>query len=472
MATKAHASIDQRSMDEFRSTLRGELVGPDDDGYDARRRVWNASIDRYPAVIARCAGVADVISAVRFARTNQLLVAVRGGGHSYPGYGVCDGGIVIDLSLMKGVRVDPERRTVRAQAGLLLGDLDRETQAFGSAVPAGFISHTGMAGLTLGGGIGFTMRRWGLTIDNLLSVDVITAEGEFVKASREENADLFWGLRGGGGNFGIATEFEFRLNPIGPEIYAGPIFWPIQEAPRVLRFYRDWIADCPDELTTLVTVRRAPATVPGLPTDLVGRPVIAITSVYAGSVDDGERFVRPLKHVGSPALDRCAPMSYLTLQQLFNPSFPPGWWYYFRSCDVAELNDDIIDVMIRHAEQIESPITAVGVWQGGGAVARVGEDETAFHGRNAGHTFNIGGNSTSAAGFEQERAWVRRFWTALQPYHTSVYVNFLMDEGQERIRQAYGAAKYARLRALKQKYDPTNFFRLNQNIPPAGHHGG
>jgi hypothetical protein len=357
MARSEQGSFDQLTLDEFRLKLRGELVRPGDASYEERRKVWNASIDRYPALIARCADVADVIEAVRFARTHQLLVAVRGGGHSYPGYGVCDGGMVIDLSLMKGIRVDPEARTVRAQAGVLLGELDRETQAFGFAVPAGFISHTGMAGLTLGGGIGFTMRKLGLTIDNLRSVNLVTAAGEFVKASEQENADLFWGLRGGGGNFGIATEFEFRLNPLGPEIYAGPIFWSLDQAPRVLRFYRDWIADCPDELTTLVTERRAPATLAGLPPDLVGQHVIAVTSIYAGSIDEGEKVVRPLKRLGSPALDRCTPMPYLTLQQLFNASFPPGWWYYFRSCDVAELNDDIIDVMVSYGEQIESPIS-------------------------------------------------------------------------------------------------------------------
>ena len=334
-ATTGQVSINQLALDEFGSTLRGELVRPGDDRYDKRRRVWNASIDRHPALIARCAGVADVIEAVRFARTHELLVAVRGGGHSYPGYGVCDGGMVIELSLMKGIRVDPEARTVRAQAGVLVGELDRETQAFGFAVPAGFISHTGMAGLTLGGGIGFTMRKLGLTIDNLISVDVVTAEGEFIKASEQENADLFWGLRGGGGNFGVATEFEFRLSALGPEIYAGPIFWPIAEARRVLRFYRDWIADCPDELTTLITERKAPATLAGLPAELVGQHVIAVTVIYAGTVREGEKVVRPLKEFGSPALDRCGPMPYLALQEMFNPSFPPGWWYYFRSCDVA-----------------------------------------------------------------------------------------------------------------------------------------
>src|SRR5215218_2912293 len=238
MATSAHASLDQRALDAFGSTLRGELVRPGDDSYDERRRVWNASIDRYPALIARCAGVADVIVAVRFGR------------HSYPGYGVCDGGMVIDLSLMKGIRVDPEARTVRAQAGVLLGELDLETQAFGMAVPSGIVTHTGLSGLALGGGINWLMRKYGLTIDQLLSVDLITAEGELVKASETENPELFWGLRGGGGNFGIVTEFEFRLNPVGPIVLAGPIFWPIEEAPNVLRFYREWISEAPDELMT------------------------------------------------------------------------------------------------------------------------------------------------------------------------------------------------------------------------------
>src|SRR5918992_1159361 len=248
--------LEVSAMEALASTLRGELIRPGDQTYNEHRGVWNGSINRHPALIARCAGVADVVEAVRFARSYGLLVAVRSGGHSYPGLSVCDGGLVIDLSLMKGVRVDPEARTVRAQAGLLLGDLDRETQAFGLAVPAGFISHTGLAGLTLGGGIGFFMRRFGLTIDNLLSVDLITADGEFVKASEDENADLFWGLRGGGGNFGIATEFEFRLNPVGPEVYAGPIGWPMVDSPEVLRFYRDWVADAPDELMTIVVHRK------------------------------------------------------------------------------------------------------------------------------------------------------------------------------------------------------------------------
>ena len=465
MATTEHIHIDDRATEELASTLRGELVRPGDGTYEQHRKIWNGSIDRFPALIARCAGAADVIAAVRFARAHGLLVAVRGGGHSFPGHSVCDGGMVIDLSLMKGVRVNPVDRTVRAQAGVLLGELERETQAFGLVVPAGFISHTGLAGLTLGGGIGFTMRKFGLTIDNLLSVDLITVEGELVRASERENADLFWGLRGGGGNFGIVTEFEFRLNPLGPQVVAGPVFWSIDDAPSVLQFYRDWIADCPDDLMTLVVERKAPA-IDGMPPDLVGERVLAIVCCYAGSVEDGEKVLRSLKGFRSPALDLCEPRPFVEHQRMYDPSFEPGWHYYVRSCDVAELNDDIIDVMVEYGRRIESPLTSLGLWQMGGAVTRAGEDETAFAGRGAGHTFNINGNSETAEGFDEEREWAREVWTALEPHHTSAYVNFLMDEGEERIRQAYGPQKYDRLKALKRKYDPANFFRLNQNIAP------
>jgi FAD/FMN-containing dehydrogenase len=291
------------------------------------------------------------------------------------------------------------------------------------------------------------------------------ADGEFVKASQDENVDLFWGVRGGGGNFGIVTEFEFRLHPIGPQVVSGPIIWPAEETPNVLRFYRDWIADCPDELTTNIGQRKA-AALPGMPADLVGKPVISVVCCYAGSVEQGEDAVRPLKRFGSPVLDLCAPKPFLTHQSMFDAAWPRGWWYYIRSCDVADLNDDTIDIMAEYGNQITSPITAAGVWQLGGAVARVGEGETAFNGRAAGHTFNLAGGTESAAGFEEEREWARSYWSALSPYHTSVYVNFLMDEGEERIRQAYGAEKYDRLKALKRTYDPANFFRLNQNISP------
>jgi FAD/FMN-containing dehydrogenase len=455
-------------QDAFRGQLvrpRGELVGPGDPSYDKHRKVWNGSIDRRPALIARCAGVSDVIAAIRFARRTGVEVAVRGGGHSFPGLSVCDGGLVLDLSLMKGIRVDPQTRTARAQAGVLLGELDRETQAFGLAVPAGIVTHTGLAGLTLGGGIGWLMRKHGLTIDQLLSVDVLTAEGELVKASEDENSDLFWGIRGGGGNFGIVTEFEFRLNPVGPIVMAGPIFWPIEDSPRVLRFYREWIQDAPDDLMTIVVHRKAPP-LPFVPNELHGKPVVSVVCCYAGSVEDGAKVVQPLKSFGSPVLDLCEPKPFLDHQAMFDPSFPHHWWYYFRACDVGELTDEVIDITVDHAARIRSPLTAFPIWQMGGAVGAVGEDETAFHGRGVGHTFNISGMTETGDGFDEEREWVRDFWTALEPHHTSVYVNFLMDEGEGRVREAYGAAKYERLRGLKRKYDPHNFFRLNQNIAP------
>jgi len=446
--------------------FRGELLRPEDPGYEDARRVWNGSISRFPALIARCAGVADVITAVRFARDTGLLVAVRGGGHSFPGLSVCDGGLLIDLSPMKGIRVDPEARTVTAQAGVLLGELDRETQAFGLAVPSGIVTHTGLSGLTLGGGINWLMRKYGLTIDQLLSVDLITADGEFVKASASENPDLFWGVRGGGGNFGIVTQFEFRLNPVGPIVLAGPIFWPMEESPNVLRFYREWIAEAPDELMTIVVHRKAPP-LPFVPLELHGKLVVSVVCCYAGPVEDGEKAVKPLKAFGSPVLDLCVPKPFLAHQAMFDLSFQHGWWYYMRACDVAELTDEVIDITVDHSLRINSPLTAFPIWQRGGAAARVGEDETAFGGRSAGHTFNITAVTATGEGFDQEREWVRNFWSALEPYHTSVYVNFLMEEGGERIRQAYGADKYDRLKALKRRYDPDNFFRLNQNIGPA-----
>jgi FAD/FMN-containing dehydrogenase len=458
--------LDETALSELEGSFRGQLVGPRDPGYDEHRKIWNVSIARPPTLIARCAGVGDVIAAVRFARETGLEVAVRGGGHSFPGHSVCDGGVVIDLGPMKGIRVDPEVRTARAQAGVLWGELDRETQSFGLATTGGIVTHTGVAGLTLGGGIGWLQRKHGMTIDRLLSVDLITADGEFVKASETENPDLFWGVRGGGGNFGIVTEFEFRLDPVGPTVLAGPIFWPIEESPKLLRFYRDWIAEAPDELMTIVLHRKAPA-LDFVPQELHGELVVIVACCYTGPVEEGERVLRPLKAFGSPVLDLCEPKPYLAHQAMFDPSFPHGWWYYMRACDVAELTDEVIDITVDHSLQIRSPLTGFPIWQMGGAVARVSEAETAFNGRGAGHTFNISVTTESADGFDQEREWARSFWSALEPYHTSVYVNFLMEEGEERIRQAYGAEKYERLKGLKRRYDPDNFFRRNQNIPPA-----
>jgi hypothetical protein len=466
MATRGpEIRLDESALRELEGSFGGQLVRASDPTYNEHRAIWNGSIDRFPALIARCSGVADVIAAVKFARGTGLRVAVRGGGHSFPGQSVCDGGIVIDLGPMKGIRVDPEARTARAQAGVLLGELDRETQAFGLAVPAGIVTHTGLAGLTLGGGIGWLMRKYGLTIDQLLSVDLVTADGEFVKASDAENSDLFWGVRGAGGNFGIVTEFEFRLNQLGPIVLAGPIFWYMEESPEVLRFYRDWITDVPEELTTIVVHRRAPA-LSVIPRGLIGKAVVAVICCYAGPVEDGEKVVRPMKEFGHPLLDLCEPKPFVNHQAMFDPSFPKGWWYYFRSCDLAELTDEVIDIIADRALLMTSPQTAFPIFHLGGAISRVGEDATAFNGRSAGHTLNINATTETIEGFDEEREWSRSLWSALEPYHTSVYVNFLMEEGEERVRQAYGAEKYDRLKVLKRRYDPDNFFRLNQNIPP------
>ena len=462
----AGPKVDGAALRDLEGSFRGELIQSGAPNYDEHRKVWNGSIERSPALIARCAGVPDVVAALRFARSSGLRIAVRGGGHSFPGQSVCDGGIVIDLGLMKGVRVDPESRTARVEGGVLWGELDHATQAFGLATTGGIVTHTGVAGLTLGGGIGWLQRRHGMTIDNLLSANVVTADGEVVKAGQAENSDLFWGLRGGGGNFGIVTEFEFRLHQVGPTVLAGPIFWPIRESPRLLRFYREWIAEAPDELMTIVIHRKAPA-LPFVPSELHGELIVGIACCYAGPVEDGEKVVRPLKAFGSPVLDLCEPKPYVEHQAMFDPSFPHGWWYYMRACDVTELTDEVIDITVDHSMRIGSPLTAFPIWQQGGAVGRVDDAATAFNGRSAGHTFNITAVTPTADGFQEEREWSRNFWSALEPYHTSVYVNFLMEEGEDRVREAYGAEKYDRLKALKRRYDPDNLFQLNQNIPPS-----
>jgi hypothetical protein len=458
-------TLDATALAELHGGFRGEIVGRDDPAYDAHRQVWNGSIDRRPGLIARCAGVADVIAAVNLCRKHGLPVAVRSGGHSFPGLSVADDAFLIDLSLMKGVRVDPVARTARVQAGVLLGELDRETQAFGLAAPSGIVTHTGVAGLTLGGGIGWLMRKHGLSIDRLRRVDLVTADGELVRASADENADLFWGVRGGGGNFGIVTEFEFRCVPLGTQILGGPIIWPMTESGNLLRFYRDWVAEAPDELMTIVIHRKAPP-LPIIPEDVHGKPVVMVVPCWVGDVEEGERFLKPLREFGPPIADVCTVKPYLAHQAMLDPSFVPGRWYYFKSCDVAELTDEVIDITMERSLQIESPLTSFPIWQMGGAVARVGDEETAFNGRTAAFTYNIGACTETGEGFERERDWVRSFWDALEPWHQGVYVNFLGDEGSERVRQSYGPEKYDRLQALKRKYDPDNFFRINQNIDP------
>jgi FAD/FMN-containing dehydrogenase len=462
LATREAAAPEVAAL---RAAFGGQIVGPADDGYDEHRRVWNGSIDRRPALIARCAGVDDVRTALRFGREQGLPIAVRSGGHSFPGLSTCDDGLVLDVRRMNGIRIDPDARTAGVQAGALLGEVDVATQEHGLAVPAGIVSHTGLAGLTLGGGIGWVQRKYGLTVDSLLSVDMVTVDGEFVRADADENADLFWGLRGGGGNFGVVTDFRFRLQPLGPQVMAGATFWPIDQAAAVLRGYRDWLVGCPDELMTLVVQRLAPP-LPAVPAELVGLPVVAVVACYAGDVEAGERVLRPMRGFGSPVLDVFAPKPFLAHQKMFDPSFRHGCWYYVRSCDVAALTDDVIDVVVEHGRRITSPLSSIALWQMGGAVGRVPDDATAFSGRHAGFTFNINGNTATADGFDDQRQWARDYWSALAPFHTGVYVNFLMEEGDTRVRQAYGVAKYERLRTLKRKYDPTNVLRLNQNIPP------
>ena len=464
-ASAAEVKFDEAALAELEASFAGELVRPGEDTYDEHRAVWNGSVDRFPSLIARCIGVEDVRAALLLARRTDLQAAVRGGGHSFPGMSTCDDGLVIDLSPMKSVEIDPDAHTVRAGPGVLLGEIDAATQAAGLAVPAGIVTHTGVAGLTLGGGIGWLQRKYGLTIDQLLSVKLVTAGGELVRASEDENAELFWGVRGGGGNFGIVTEFEFRLNPLGPIVLAGPIVWATEDSPEVMRFYRDWITDVPDELTTIVVHRRAPVST-YMPQELHGTHVVMVGCCYAGPIEEGERALRPLREFGSPLIDLCTPKPFLAHQALFDPTYPHGRWYYLRSRDVAELSDDVIDIIVDHALRITSPHSGFPIFQLGGAIARVGEDETAFTGRMAGHTININGIAETAADFDDQREWVRRFSAALEPHQTGVYVNFLMDEGEERVKDAYGAAKYERLRALKRKYDPDNFFRLNQNISP------
>ena len=448
------------------AAFRGQVVGPSDAAYHEHRKLWNGSFDKHPAVIVRCAGVSDVIAGVKFGRESGLPVAVRSGGHSFPGLSVADDAVVIDLSLMKGVRVDPDKRTARVQAGVLLGDLDRETQAFGLAVPSGN-RHAHRGGRT------DARRRDRLDHAQARTVDRPARLGRsrhgrrrVRQGEREENADLFWGVRGGGGNFGIVTEFEFRCVPLGPQVLAGPVFWPMEKSPEVLRFYRDWVADAPDDLMTIVVNRKAPP-LPFVPQELHGKPVVIVVCCWAGDIEDGETVIRPLKEFGSPVVDLCVPKPYLTHQAMFDPSFPHGRWYYFKSCDVAELNDEIIDITVERSLQISSPFTRFPIWQMGGAVGRVGDDETAFNGRTAGFTYNIGASTETSEGFDEEREWVRGFWSALEPWHEGVYVNFLGEEGAERVRQAYGPKKYDRLQALKRKYDPDNFFRLNQNISPS-----
>ena len=454
-------------FERLRESMQGPMIVPEDEGYDAARAIWNGAIDRRPACVARCTGVADVVAAVRFARERDLLVAVRAGGHGVGGHALCDDGLVIDLSPMRGIRVDPAARTATAQAGVLWGELDRETQLHGLATVGGIVTHTGIAGLTLGGGLGWLMRKHGATVDNLLSVDLVTAEGELLTASSDENPDLFWGIRGGGGNFGIVTSFEYRLHPVGPSVLAGPVFYPLEDAPEVLRSYREFIAAAPDELTTIFDLSVPPA-LDFLPAEVHGRPVVMVGACYAGAPDEGAEVVRPLRQLGRPLVDLLEPMPYTALQSMFDPLVPHGWHRYWKSVELPPLTDDAIDSLVEHASALTSPKSYCIVFQLGGALARAGDDETAFSQRDAAHNVNINAVWTQDdPEGERHVAWACDFFSAMQPHAGEhVYVNFLGHEGAERVRQAYGDRQYERLVELKRAYDPTNFFQLNQNIEP------
>ena len=459
--------LGQAAFQEFSASFRGKLIRPDDDSYDEARAVYNAMIERRPALIARCTGVADVIAAVNFARENDLVVAVRGGGHSVPGYGVCDGGIVIDLTPMKGIWVDPDARTARAQAGVTWGEFDRETQEFGLAVTGGRVTHTGISGLTLGSGSGWLERKLGLTCDNLISAEVVTASGRFLKASESENEDLFWGLRGGGGNFGIVTSFEYQLHPVGPILVGGMLLYPFSKAKELLRFWRDYLETAPDELGTAPAIFTAPPA-PFVPEHMKGQLVAALVICYAGPMEEAEGAVQPLKEFGPPEVDLVQPMPYTVVQGLLDPSQPPGRRNYWKAENMNELSDEAIDTLVDHAATITSPFSFVVLEPKGRAISRVGEEDTAFGGRDAAHTLYAFSMWENPAEDDANVMWTREFMRTMEPFITpGVSLNFTSDQDQDKVKDFFGRnGKYERLIALKNKYDPTNLFRLNQNIKP------
>jgi FAD binding domain/Berberine and berberine like len=449
----------------------GRVLEPDDDDYEDARKIWNGDIQRRPAMIASCTGPADVLAAVRFARERALPVAVRGGGHAVAGHALCEGGLIIDLSPMTGVRVDPLAATARAQGGCLWRHVDHEAQAFGLGVTGGIVTHTGIGGLTLGGGIGHLMRCMGLTIDNLVACDVVTADGEFVVASEEEHPDLFWGLRGGGGNFGVVTSFEYRLHPLGPTVLAGLLAWPMEQAVEVMRFYRDFVADAPDQVGIMANLRLAPP-VAAIPEELHGKPIVALIVCYAGPVEKGREVLRPLRAFKPPALDTVGPKQYVAHQAMFDAAYPHGRHYYWKAWKLPPLTDAAIDVLVEHASALSSPLSAIPIFTLGGAVGRVDDDATAFTGRRAAHDINVVASwLPDNPEPDRHKAWARSTWEALRPFSQGVYVNFLSDEAQSHIKVAYGDRKYTRLAELKSKYDPANFFRFNQNITPTSSAG-
>jgi FAD/FMN-containing dehydrogenase len=447
--------------------FRGLVLTPADAAYDEARRVWNGAIDRRPAWIARCLDESDVAASIRFARERDLAVAVRGGAHGVGGAATVDGGLIVDLSAMRGVYVDVHTGRSWVGGGALWGDVDAATQAYGLATVGGIVTHTGVGGLTLGGGLGWLMRTHGLAVDNLRSARIVTADGDALVASEAEHPDLFWALRGGGGNFGVVTSFEFDLHRRGP-VLAGALAWPLEDAPGLLRHYRDVIERAPDDLATIVVLRHAPAGAP-LPPTIHGRPVCLILVCWTGEHEAGERAIAPLRSFGRPLFDGIAARPYVELQSAFDASAPHGWHCYWKSCELPALTDQTIDLLAEQAGRIESPRSYIIMFHMAGAVARVREEATAYSQRAAVHNVNIDAVWLPAEEYraERETSWARTAYEALAPHQVGVYVNFLGNEGEDRVRSAYGETKYRQLAEIKARYDPENVFRLNQNIQPA-----
>ena len=461
MATRESESV----AGELKQRMRGQVLLRGDSGYDEARKIWNGDIDRRPAIIVRCAGVEDVKAAVAFARARGMSLAVRAGGHSLPGHSVADGALMLDLRDMNKVTVDAAARRAVVQGGAIWSDVDAATQPHGLAVTGGHVTHTGVAGLTLGGGIGHLMRKLGLTIDNLLSAQVVTADGQVLRASATENPDLFWAIRGGGGNFGIATEFELKLAPVGPIVLGGLAFWAAEKGPELIRRYRELCAKCPDEVTTLLVYLHAPP-FDFVPAEVRLKPGYAV--VVAGtSVAVAEETMKPIRAFGPPLFDVIGPMPYLMLQSMFDPALPHGTQTYFKAHYIHDLDDAVTQRIHSSTAKMPAGRSQFFMVQMGGAVSRVPEDETAFGGRSAAFQTLFIGIWDEAAEKPGRVQWVRDSWSALEPYAKGAYVNLSDELDESALRTTYGAAKYARLQSIKAKYDPENLFRLNQNIKPA-----
>jgi FAD/FMN-containing dehydrogenase len=459
------ASLTPEALVGFRAALGGQALLPGDIGYDQARTVWNATVDKRPGLVVRCAGPSDVVQAVRFARQHDLLLAVRAGGHNIAGKAVADGALLIDLSQMRSVRVDRAARIAWVEPGATLADFDRETQAFGLTTPVGINSTTGIAGLTLGGGFGWTSRNFGMSIDNLISVDVVTADGQMHRASEKENADLFWALRGGGGNFGIVTGFEFRLHALGPQVLSGLLIHPFADAPKLLRDYRSFVAQAPNELTAWVVLRKAPP-LPFLPKEWHGKEVMIIAVCFLGDPGVGERALAPLRTLGRPIADVIGPHPFVGWQQAFDPLLTAGARNYWKSHDFRELSDGLFAQLVEFAGRLPTAECEIFIANVGGAMARVPVEATAFAGRDANFVMNVHTRWQEARDDARCIGWAREFYNATRPYASSTaYVNFLPDEDGERLSTTYGG-NYAKLREIKAKYDPENVFRVNQNIKP------